>query len=264
MHLSSYFKAISQILILAMLNLCWLTSYGYAEMVPTESSIEQPSTSNTDRQRLNELLDKQEVVEELEKYGISKVEAAARINSLTDEEIVTLNKRIEQLPAAAGAERIVDALAAAVIIAAYFVGLIIKSIECIFTDCEYKGGASYLFNPFWKDKPVSESSGEMWLATQCYSRCDDNYYSCINSDDEDSPPVSQCETEKQGCFQMCDVEYTKGNEKNPTKEDCDPIMEFCSYSSDEEERESDEPEGSTYKSDPIEHGDCEPGLESCD
>jgi len=43
MRLSRHFKTISQILIFAMLHLCWLTSYGYAEMIPTESSIEKPS-----------------------------------------------------------------------------------------------------------------------------------------------------------------------------------------------------------------------------
>lgn len=92
-------KIISQILILAMLHLCWLTSYGYAEMVPTESSIEQPSTSNTDRQRILDLLDRQEVIDELEKYGVSKVETLARINSLTDEEVTQIAGKLDELPA---------------------------------------------------------------------------------------------------------------------------------------------------------------------
>ena len=91
-------KTISQILILAMIHLCWLTSYGWAEMIPTESSIEQPSTSNTDRQRILDLLDRQEVIDELEKYGISKVEATARINSLTDEEVTEIAGKLDELP----------------------------------------------------------------------------------------------------------------------------------------------------------------------
>jgi len=99
MRSSSYFKTISRILILAMLHLCWLTSYGYAEMVPTESAIEQPSTSNTDRQRLLDLLKRQEVVDELQKYGISKVEATARFNSLTDEEVTQIAGKLDELPA---------------------------------------------------------------------------------------------------------------------------------------------------------------------
>ena len=95
---SHFFKVISQILIFAMIHLCWLTSYGYAEMIPTESSIEQSSTSNTDRQRLINLLDRQEVIGELEKYGISKVEAVSRINSLTDEEVTDIAGRLDELP----------------------------------------------------------------------------------------------------------------------------------------------------------------------
>jgi len=78
---SSYFKTISRILIIAMLHLCWTTSYGWADMVPTESILEQPSQDATDRQRILDLLDREEVVDELGKYGISNVEAVARINS---------------------------------------------------------------------------------------------------------------------------------------------------------------------------------------
>ena len=81
-----------------MLHLCWLTSYGYAEMVPTESGIEQSSTSNTDRQHILDLLDRQEVADELEEYGITKIEATARINSLTDEEVMEIAGRLDELP----------------------------------------------------------------------------------------------------------------------------------------------------------------------
>jgi len=96
-------KTISRILIFAMLHLCWLTSNGYAEMVPTESTIEQPSQDEADRQRILDLLNRKEVINELEKYGITKVEAVARINSLTNEEITSLNNQIDQLPTATGA-----------------------------------------------------------------------------------------------------------------------------------------------------------------
>ena len=93
MRSSSYFKTISQILILAMLHLCWLTSHGYAEMIPTESA----NQVQDDRQRILDLLDRQDVVDELGKYGISKVEAATRINSLTDEEVTKIAGRLNEL-----------------------------------------------------------------------------------------------------------------------------------------------------------------------
>jgi hypothetical protein len=63
MRKSSYFKTISRILILAMMfHLCWLTSYGWAEMVPTESTTQ--SQVQDDRQRILDLLVRQEVVME--------------------------------------------------------------------------------------------------------------------------------------------------------------------------------------------------------
>lgn len=98
MRSSSYFKTISQILIFAMLHLCWITSFGYAEMIPTESTIEQPFQDGTDRQRILDLMKRQEVMDELENYGISQMEAAARINSLSDEEITHIAGRLDGLP----------------------------------------------------------------------------------------------------------------------------------------------------------------------
>jgi len=99
MRSSHYFKTITRILIFAMLHLCWLTSYGLAEMIPTESTIEQLSLDKTDRQRILDLMDRQEVVDELEKYGISKVEATTRINSLSDEEVIEIAGKLDELPA---------------------------------------------------------------------------------------------------------------------------------------------------------------------
>ena len=89
-------KTISRILILAMLHLCWLTSYGYAEMIPTESTSQ--AQDETGRQRILDLLDRQEVADELEEYGITKIEATARINSLTDEEVTQIAGRLGELP----------------------------------------------------------------------------------------------------------------------------------------------------------------------
>jgi len=100
MRSSSYFKTISRILIFTMLHLCWLTSYGYAEMIPTESAVQ--SQVQDDRQRILDLLERQEVVDELEKYGVSKVEAIARINSLTYEEITQIAEKLDELAAGGG------------------------------------------------------------------------------------------------------------------------------------------------------------------
>jgi len=65
-------------------------------MVPTGSATQ--SQVQDDRQRLLDLLHRQEVVNELEKYGISKVEAATRINSLTGEEVTKIAGKLDELP----------------------------------------------------------------------------------------------------------------------------------------------------------------------
>jgi len=147
-------KTISRILILAMLHLCWLTSYGWAEMMNTESSLQSQTDTQTDRQRILDLLNRQEVADELEKYGISKVEAVARINSLTDEEVATLAAQIDQLPAGGNIGNVIGIAIIlafyAVVSATYILGVFFKGIECTFSDCEAKGGAGYIFTPWWK------------------------------------------------------------------------------------------------------------------
>ena len=222
MRSSHYFKTISQILIFAMLHLCWLTSYAYAEMIPTESAVQVQD----DRQRLLELLDRQEVVDELGKHGISKVEAVARVNSLTDEEVTQIAGKLDELAAGGAVSILVVIFNVAVLaayLAAYLIGVIFKSIGCIFIDCE-----DYIFTPWWQkgDKQFNDLD-------QCYSDCNTNYHSCINSDIEDNILATKCKEEIIMCFQKCEeeiVEEEKVEEKSDSvtiEKDCDPGMESC-------------------------------------
>ena len=271
MRSSSCFKTISQILILAMLNLCWLTSYGYAEMVPTESAVQ----AQDDRQRILDLLDRQEVVDELEKYGVSKVEATVRINSLSDEEVTKIAGKLDELPAGGIVKEFYSifmglfflVIGIPVTILCFFgittptnpdytcLEIISSSLSLITLGWKYSASASSFREdcPFAPDgtricaqpwdynKSGPESSDEMQEATQCYSKCFDNYHACINSDDEDSPPESQCEEDKQACFQQCEgeeeiekvkeEEISEKVEQEPgsvmVEEECDPGMESC-------------------------------------
>ena len=91
-------KAISRILIFSMLHLCWLTSYGWAEMINTPA-LQPDSQARISRQLLLDLLHRREVVRELTRQGITREEAAARINSLTDEELAALINQANRLPA---------------------------------------------------------------------------------------------------------------------------------------------------------------------
>jgi Family of unknown function (DUF6627) len=243
MRSPQYFKTISRILIIAMLHLCWLTSYGWAEMISTESV----NQVQNDRQRLLDLLDRQEVIDELEKYGISKVEAVARINSLSDEEVVALVTKIDRLPE--GGEPYGEAAIVAVFIAFYIAGVLLKGMVCIitiFSDyCESKGGLGWVFRPFWLDDPkelsIEEKEKQKEIEKEkqknkmdknkCYSDCYSIYYSCINPDQQGHVNESICEEDSQTCFQRCEVEHARTIEAMPdsvpVEEDCDSGMESC-------------------------------------
>ena len=166
-------RRISIILIVSMLNLCLLTPYCRAEMVTTETAIqsESPPSIQITRQSLLDLLHRESIQKKLKKYGISKVEAAARTNSLTDEELSEIVGKVDRLIAGGHKsdfkdfikvgdevveEEIIDpiedslleiilwTLLIGFVAVAYLVGLLIKSLACPFQeDC------SELLRPWW-------------------------------------------------------------------------------------------------------------------
>jgi len=95
-------KTISRILIFAMFHLCWLTSYGWAEIAGTDSVIAVSMQISADREKIRALLNREDVQHQLETYGISHEEALARVNSLTDEEVSKVKEEIESIPAGEG------------------------------------------------------------------------------------------------------------------------------------------------------------------
>ena len=142
--LTPLMKTISHILIIAMIHLCWLTSYGWAEMVGTQASLKHQPQVQVVRQQLLDLLNRQDVFDELDKYGISKKETVARIKSLTGEEIIELSHHIESLPAG-GYDPFSFILVVIYAVTLYPIMVIGKAISCIFSDCEAKGGAAWVF-----------------------------------------------------------------------------------------------------------------------
>ena len=237
-------KTISRILILAMLHLCWLTSYGWAEIIPTESAIEQSLTSNTDRQRLLDLLGRQEMVDELERYGISKVEATARVNSLTDDEVTEIAGKLDELPPGGIVKEFVSILTNLILLpfttiwaficlyvypwgtslrpegyekkGEFCAEPMVNNIAGIFGlsmvghgSSGIGGGTEVTFDN--TGEYHGPSSKEMQTEAQCFSRCNSIAYECINSEKiEKNEP--QCEEEKQACFQQCDNEVKEGKE----------------------------------------------------
>jgi Family of unknown function (DUF6627) len=247
MRSSRHFKIISQILIFAMLHLCWLSSYGYAEMVPTKSAIEQPSTSNTDRQRLLDLLDRQEVIDELEKYGISKVEAVARINSLTDEEVTVIAGKLDELPKGGQVNygrfivwwTVVPVVVA--LIAGYLIYLPGLLLFCPFSDDSYGECISSYSGKYWA---LFSSGPGHSVDNECTKKCGDQWTKCIGSKEYNEEFIeirNQCNLDNADCLKSCEIEEEKERLKEEKisekveeeltpvliEEDCDPGMESC-------------------------------------
>ena len=91
-------QSVAGFLILILLHLCWLTSYGWAEMVATNAVVQSQAEIENPRQHLFDLLNREGVAEQLQQHSISQVEVVARINSLTDEEVAIVVEQIDQLP----------------------------------------------------------------------------------------------------------------------------------------------------------------------
>jgi len=172
-------KLICQFLILTLLHLCWLTSYGWAEMVETESALQtNPSTKN-DRQFLIDLLKRQDVVKEIEKYGISRVEAVARINSLTDKEVAKVSRNFKKLKA--GGQK--GDYGVVVILA-----IILFPITIFFL-------ITVLVRKIW---------GERANISSCYSGCDLEMDQCLESSEENDTFKIVCEKNKNICRKVCE------------------------------------------------------------
>lgn len=126
-------RVVSWLLITTMLGGVFPQRPAWAELVPTESVITPTSTPDRDRARLRALLDREDVRAQLQSYGVSAEEAAARVEALTDHEVELIANRLDQVPSgAAGVEALVFFLvlgvAVVVVAAVGTVVLIVKAI----------------------------------------------------------------------------------------------------------------------------------------
>jgi hypothetical protein len=78
-----------------------LTQTANATLISTQQ-LAVESVSSDGRLQLAAAIDRPEVQAQLETFGISKDDAQRRIASLTDEEVLALNNKIDNLPAGAG------------------------------------------------------------------------------------------------------------------------------------------------------------------
>ena len=91
-------KPISIFTALFMLVISGPVQSASAAMIPTETLLES-SQGQEARTRIKQLLVREDVRQALIKQGVDPLEADARLNSLTDAEVIQLADQIDQLPA---------------------------------------------------------------------------------------------------------------------------------------------------------------------
>lgn len=74
----------------------------HADIVSTQQIVAEKQ-SGLDRVQLAEQLQRADVQEQLVRYGVNPVEAIARVNAMTDAEVLQLTAGIEELPAGSAA-----------------------------------------------------------------------------------------------------------------------------------------------------------------
>lgn len=211
-------KIISQILVVAIINLT--CTYSYAWVDPVATSIEathKKSISQIYRQQLLEMANHQDVIDQLVRYGVSKGEAVNRINSLTDEEIEFFLENMDQLPS--GGQEFGDGPVSLfffiivfspflLIAAMVWVGTKVTSpILCLLHFNEY---GNCLENPGkYLDPPAPKNVKEVLDPSQgasCLEPCYSDFNDCMESSDN-STEENQCEEEKTTCVQQCDGSF---------------------------------------------------------
>lgn len=106
-----------------------------AAMVATGDVITEDASLASDRDRLNALMQRDEVRQELQRQGIDLDEAAARVAALSDAEVAEVTARLDELPAGQSAIGVI--VGAAVLV---FIILLVTDLLCLthifnFTRC---------------------------------------------------------------------------------------------------------------------------------
>ena len=97
-----------------------------AAMVTTGEVIADNASAATDRDRLNTLMQREDVRQELQRQGIDPDEAAARVAALSDAEVARITAQLDELPAGQSALGII--VGAALVV---FIVLLITDILCV-------------------------------------------------------------------------------------------------------------------------------------
>ena len=95
-------RPVSIVVALFMLVISGPVQSAFAAMVATETVLEA-SQGQEARTRINQVLAREDVRQALIEQGIDPLEAAARVDSLSDAEALAVADKLDQLPAGSGA-----------------------------------------------------------------------------------------------------------------------------------------------------------------
>ncbi|MCF8039087.1 MAG: PA2779 family protein [Desulfohalobiaceae bacterium] len=95
-------KPVAMVMILAFVNLILCLGPASAAMIDTSDMLHKES-GQLDKQRLLTLLERQEVQQKLQAWGVDSETARSRINGLTDRELSQFSQKMGALPAGGSA-----------------------------------------------------------------------------------------------------------------------------------------------------------------
>ena len=210
-------KIVSEMLVIAIINLTCTYSYAWVDPSTTTAAVHKKSVTQVFRQQLLDLTNRQEVVDRLVQYGVTKEEAIRRINSLTDEEIEMYLAKIDELPSG-GQEFGEGPVSQFFFIVVFspilvFMGVtwimykVISPVVCLLRLDEY---ANCLEDP---DKSLGSSTPTFINKTlkpsqgaSCLEPCYSDFNDCMDSSD-DAAEENQCNVEKTSCVQQCEGDF---------------------------------------------------------
>jgi len=94
----SLIKFSSRTLMVSMVSLCLWMPNVQAGMISNEQVIASQTVQH-ERERVRAVFDRQDVREQLQARGVDADSARARVDALTDDEVATINGKLDSLPA---------------------------------------------------------------------------------------------------------------------------------------------------------------------
>ena len=95
---SHFTRWISRVVMLSMLTMGMPLQPAFAGMVATDQAVSH-ELAGQDRARISAFMDREDVLAQLQKQGVTAGEAKARVNALTDDEAHKIAGKLDQLPA---------------------------------------------------------------------------------------------------------------------------------------------------------------------